>query len=45
MALDALKDALGKTGQTRRATVGDLWRYARLGRVANVMCPNLESLA
>jgi hypothetical protein len=24
--------------------VDDLWRYARLGRVANVMRPYLESL-
>ncbi len=45
VALEALKDALGKTGQARRATVDDLWRYARLGRVANVMRPYLESLA
>ena len=44
VALEALKDTLGKAGQTRRATVDDLWRYARLGRVANVMRPYLEAL-
>jgi predicted transcriptional regulator of viral defense system len=44
VALEALKEALGTTGQTRRTTVDDLWRYARLGRVANVMRPYLESL-
>jgi hypothetical protein len=45
VALDALKEALGKTGQTRRASVDDLWRYARLCRVANLMRPYLEALA
>lgn len=44
VALEALKDALGKTGQTRRATVDDLWRYAGLGRVSNVMRPYLDAL-
>ncbi len=44
VGLEALKDALGKTGQTRRATVDDLWHCARLGRVANVMRPYLEAL-
>ena len=44
VALEALKEGLGTTGQTRRTTVDDLWRYAQLGRVANVMRPYLESL-
>ncbi len=44
VALEALKDALGKIGQARRATMDDLWHYAKLGRVANVMRPYLEVL-
>jgi len=44
VALEALKEGLGTTGETRRTTVDDLWRYAQLGRVANVMRPYLESL-
>jgi len=45
VALEALKEALGKIGQTRRAIVDDLWHSARLGRVANVIRPYLEALA
>jgi hypothetical protein len=41
VALEALKEALGKAGQARRASVDDLWRYAQLGRVANIMRPYL----
>jgi predicted transcriptional regulator of viral defense system len=44
VALEALKEGLGHGGLARRATVDDLWRYARLGRVANVMRPYIESL-
>lgn len=40
VALEALKDA-----QARRKTpVDDLWRYAKICRVANVMRPYLESI-
>jgi predicted transcriptional regulator of viral defense system len=45
VALEALKETLGQAGGSRRASIDDLWRYARLGRVANVMRPYLESLA
>ena len=38
VAVEALKDARAK----RKATVDDLWRYAKLCRVANVMRPYLE---
>lgn len=38
VALEALKDARAK----RKATADDLWRYAKLCRVANVMRPYLE---
>jgi len=44
VALEALKEALGTSGQGRRTTMDDLWHFARLCRVANVMRPYLEAL-
>jgi hypothetical protein len=41
VALEALRDLL----RTRRATMDEIWRYARICRVANVMRPYLEALA
>jgi predicted transcriptional regulator of viral defense system len=40
VALEALKEALS----TRKATADDLWRFAKMCRVANVMRPYLEAL-
>jgi predicted transcriptional regulator of viral defense system len=40
VALEALKDVRAK----RLATADDLWRYAKLCRVANVMRPYLEAV-
>ena len=40
VALEALKDARAK----RQATADDLWRYAKVCRVANVMRPYLEAV-
>lgn len=40
VALEALKDAWAK----RKATADDLWRYAQVCRVANVMRPYLEAV-
>jgi predicted transcriptional regulator of viral defense system len=40
VALEALKDALG----SRKTTADELWRYAKVCRVANVMRPYLEAL-
>ena len=40
VALEALKDAWAK----RKATTDDLWRYAEVCRVANVMRPYLEAV-
>ena len=40
VALEALKDARS----SHQATVDDLWRYAKVCRVANVMRPYLESI-
>lgn len=45
VALEALKETLGQGGGDRRASIDELWRYARLDRVSNVMRPYLESLA
>jgi predicted transcriptional regulator of viral defense system len=41
VALEALKDARA----TRKATVDELWRYAKVCRVGNVMRPYLEAIA
>ncbi|MBK7249847.1 MAG: AbiEi antitoxin N-terminal domain-containing protein [Gammaproteobacteria bacterium] len=41
VALEALKDAW----RTRKASADDLWRYAKVCRVANVMRPYMEVVA
>jgi predicted transcriptional regulator of viral defense system len=41
VAVEALRDCLRK----RRATIDELWRYARICRVARVLRPYLEALA
>jgi predicted transcriptional regulator of viral defense system len=41
VALEALRDALSR----RLCTIDELWKYAAICRVANVMRPYLESLA
>ena len=41
VALEALKDVRAK----RKASADDLWRYAKLSRVANVMRPYMEAVA
>lgn len=40
VALEALRDARAK----RKASADDLWRYAKICRVANVMRPYLEAI-
>jgi len=40
VALEALKDVLAK----RKVTADDLWRYAKICRVSNVMRPYLEAV-
>ncbi|MBV5333495.1 hypothetical protein JZU54_08210, partial [bacterium] len=40
VAIEALKDTLAK----RKATADELWRFAKICRVANVMRPYLEAL-
>jgi len=40
VALEALRDARA----SKKATADDIWRYAKICRVANVMRPYLESI-
>lgn len=44
IGLDVALEALQEAWRARRAGMDTLWHYARLGRVANVMRPYLESL-
>jgi hypothetical protein len=37
-------EALRETWRSKRATADELWRYAKICRVANVMRPYLETL-
>ena len=41
VALEALKDARSK----KKASADDIWRFAKICRVANVIRPYLEALA
>lgn len=45
IGLDVALEALRETWRERRATMDDLWRYAKVCRVANVMRPYLASLS
>lgn len=45
IGLDVALEALRETYRNRRATLDQLWQYARLQRVAKIMRPYLESLA
>ena len=40
VALEALKECI----RTRKASPADLWKYAKVCRMANVMRPYLESV-
>jgi len=44
VGLDVALEALREAWRAKRATADDLWRYAKLCRVANIMRPYLESL-
>jgi hypothetical protein len=44
IGLDVAIEALREAYRDRRIRLDDLWRFARLQRVANVMRPYLESL-
>ncbi len=45
IGLDVALEALREAWRARRATMDDLWRYATICRVANVMRPYLETLS
>lgn len=45
IGLDVALEALREARRAGRVTADDLWRYAKLDRVANVMRPYLESVA
>ncbi len=44
IGLDVALEALREAWRGKRATADDLWRYAKVCRVSNVMRPYLESL-
>ena len=44
IGLDVALEALRENWRERRRTMDDLWHYAKICRVANVMRPYLESL-
>jgi predicted transcriptional regulator of viral defense system len=45
VGLDVALEALREAWRNKRATSDELWRYAKICRVANVMQPYLESLS
>ena len=45
IGLDVALEALREGWHKRKVTMDDLWRYAAVDRVANVMRPYLESIA
>lgn len=44
IGLDVALEALRECWREHHCTMDNLWRYARICRVANVMRPDLESL-
>ena len=45
IGLDVALEALREARRAKKASADDLWRYAKINRVANVMRPYLEALA
>ena len=45
IGLDVALEALREARRARKATADDLWRCARINRVANVMRPYMEAVA
>ena len=43
-ALDVALEALRDCYRSRKCTMDELWKYAKICRVANIMKPYLESL-
>lgn len=44
IGLDVALEALGESWRERRCTMDELWHFARICRVANIMRPYLESV-
>lgn len=44
IGLDVALEALRETWHARKATMDELWQYARIDRVSNVMRPYMEAL-
>ena len=45
IGLDVALEALRESCKSGRCTIDDLWRYAKVCRVSNVMRPYLEALS
>ena len=45
IGLDVALEALREARRSRKASMDDLWNYARIDRVANVMRPYMEAVA
>ena len=45
VGLDVALEALREAGRARKASADDLWRFAKINRVTNVMRPYLEAVA
>lgn len=45
IGLDVVLEALREARRAKKASADELWRYARINRVANVMRPYLEAVA
>jgi predicted transcriptional regulator of viral defense system len=45
VGLDVALEALREARRTKRASTDDLWRYARVDRIVNVIRPYLEALS
>ena len=45
IGLDVALEALRETWRERRATMDELWRFAKVDRIANVIRPYLETLS
>ena len=45
VGIDVALEALREARRTKKASADELWRYAKIDRVANVMRPYLEAVA
>ena len=45
IGLDLASEALREARRTQKTNADELWRYAKVDRVANVMRPYLEAVA